>query len=126
MKKKSIVFVLCMMIVMCAVLFGIWALPHKEKLGSMNHAYTEPTTSSSSFSFQGEAGDRIKFSFASEIQRGDLDMVLYDSKGNVVYELARAKELEAYYDLNETDEYTLAAEYYDFTGNFKIHVFKVD
>lgn len=60
----------------------------------MNHDYAEPTTSISDISFRGEAGGRIKFSFASDIKNGDLDMILYDSKGNVVYELDRAKELE--------------------------------
>ena len=37
-----------------------------EVLGNMNLDFSEPTTSTSSFSFKGEAGDRIKFSFVAE------------------------------------------------------------
>ena len=92
----------------------------------MNQSYTEPVTNSSNISFLGEAGDKIKFSFASDIESGELDMVLYDSEENVVYELDRAKELETFYVLNNSDTYTLAAEYSDFVGEFKIKVYKVD
>ena len=92
----------------------------------MNQSYTEPVTNSSNISFLGEAGDKIKFSFASDIESGELDIVLYDSEENVVYELDRAKELETFYVLNNSDTYTLGAEYSDFVGKFKIKVYKVD
>lgn len=51
---------------------------------------------------------------------------LYDSDGNVVYELDRAKALETYYIFNKTDRYTLVAEYSDFVGNYKITVYKME
>lgn len=59
----------------------------------MNHSYAEPTTGSSNFSFSGETGERIKISFASDIKSGDLNIVLYDSNKNTVYELDKAKEM---------------------------------
>lgn len=61
----------------------------------MSNNYSEQTTITSGISFSGEAGNRIKFSFGSDIISGNLDMVLYDSAGNEVYSLDRAKALEA-------------------------------
>lgn len=120
MKKKSIII----SIIVIVVLLSVWLVTRPKVLGNMNHAYTEPTTSTSDITFVGEAGDKIKFSFASDIKSGDLDMILYDSKGNVVYELDRAKELVTFFTLDNSDTYILAAEYSDFTGNFKIKVTK--
>lgn len=80
----------------------------------------------SNISFSGEAGEKIKFSFRSHIESGDLELVLYDSNGNAVYELDQAKALETYFVLEKSDTYTLEAEYKDFIGNYKIVVYKVD
>ena len=74
----------------------------------------------------GEAGDKIKFSLKADRRNENLDVILYDSKGNAVYELASAKELVCYFTLESADEYTLAAEYTDCTGKFKIKAYKVD
>lgn len=119
MKKKRIIIGI---IVVIAAGFCIWYATRTKVLGSMNLVYAEPTTSSSTVSFQGAAGDKIKFSFASEVKSGELDMILYDSEGNVVYQLAKAGKLETFFTLEKTDTYTLSAEYSDFVGNFKIKV----
>ena len=125
MKKKSTIIGIGFLIV---VFISLWLVNRPKTLGNMNQSYTEPVTNSSDISFLGEAGDKIKFSFASDIESGELDIVLYDSEENVVYELDRAKELETFYVLNNSDTYTytLAAEYSDFVGKFKIKVYKVD
>lgn len=120
MKKKNIIISVVIVIV---VLLGVWLLTRPKTLGSMNHSYSEVTTSNSDFSFTGETGDKIKFSFASKIENGDLDILLYDSKGNMVYKLDRARRLETFFTLEDTDTYTLVAEYSNFSGNFKIKVY---
>ena len=62
----------------------------------MKNSYTEQITTASDISFSGEAGERIKFSFRSNIVNGELNMVLYDSAGNAVYTLDEAKALETF------------------------------
>lgn len=120
-KKKNIVISIIVVAIVISV--SIYLLVRPKALGSMNHSYIEPTTSSSDFSFSGDAGERIKFSFASDCKSGDLDIVLCDSEGNVVYKLDSAKELQTFYTLENTDTYTLTAEYTNFVGNFKVAVY---
>ncbi len=69
---------------------------------------------------------KIKFSFKSSVEAGELDIVLYDSDGNIVYELDKAKALETYCTLEKADTYTLSAKYNDFVGNYKIVVYEAD
>lgn len=120
MKKKYIIF---SSIAAIAVVLSIWLLTRPEVLGNMNHTYSEPTTSVSEFSFTAEAGDEIKFSFASNIKNGALDILLCDSKENIVKELDKAKELETFAILDDSDTYTLKAKYNDFVGNFKVAIY---
>ena len=112
-------------IIITIIAFEIWSFSRFKGLGNMTHSYTKPTTSTSDISFCGETGDKIKFSFASDIKNGDLNMVLYDSQGNAVYELEQAKKLETFFVLEYSQTYTLAAEYNDFVGSFRIKVYKV-
>ncbi len=72
-----------------------------------------------------KAGDKIKFSLASNVKEGELEMILHDSEGREVYRLDKAKELETFYTLEKTDTYTLNAQCNNFTGKFKIKVYKV-
>ena len=58
-------------------------------------------------------------------KRGDLDIILYDSEGNEVYELDGAKELETFFNLSNSDTYTLVADCSNFTGSYSIKVYKV-
>lgn len=119
MKKKSVV--IC--IVAAVVLAGMWLLFRPKALGNINHSYAEATTSSSNFSFSGEANGKIKISFASDIKNGNLDIFLYDSSENIVYKLDKAKNLVTYYTFSKTDTYILTAEYTDFVGNFNVAVY---
>lgn len=123
MKKKSIV----LLIVVCVIaLLILWILNRPESLGNITQNFSEPTTSSSNITFSGEANERIKFSFKSNIESGELDIILYDLNGNVVYELDKAKALETYFTFEKADTYTLRAEYVDFVGNYKVEVFEAN
>ena len=102
---------------------SIWLLAHPKTLGNMKCSYDTATTSSSDFSFVGQEGERIKFSFESNVESGKLVITLRDSSGNVVYELDDAKKLEMFYTLTATDTYMVVAEYEEFVGNFKVAVY---
>jgi len=121
MKKKNIILALGVFVI--GLLF-LWILNRPESLANITQKFNEPTTSSSNVTFSGEANERIKFSFKSNIKSGELDIILYDSNGNVVYELDKAKALETYFIFEKTDTYTLKAEYIDFVGNYKVEVFE--
>lgn len=122
MKKKNI---LCILIVFLLV-FGVWFLTRPKSLGNMTQTCKEATTNVSNISFAGEEDERIKFSFKSDVEEGKLDIILYDSNGNVVYELDKAKALETFYTLEKSDTYVLAAECDGFVGNYKIVVYEVE
>jgi len=121
MKRKVIIVVILILVI---VLSGTYFTMRPKVLGNMSKSFSEPVTGMSSISFGGELNGKIKLSFASNIEAGELDIFLYDSNGNVVYELDRAKALETYYVLGKTDNYTLTAQYADFVGNYKISVYE--
>lgn len=123
MKKKYIVIAV---IAIIAVAMCVWMVMRPEPMGNINGDYSEPATSASNITFSGETGDRIKFSFASDIKNGELDIKVYDSKGNVVKELDRADKLETFFDLEYSDTYKLQAEYKDFIGKFKVKIYKIE
>ena len=81
MKKKGII--IGGIIVVLAIL-SVWLFTCPEALGNMNQDFANPTTSTSSISFAGEENTKIKFSFRSNIESGELNIVLFDSKGNMV------------------------------------------
>ena len=119
MKKKIIIIA----IVVAFILVVLWFVTRPKALGNMKHSYDAATTSSSDFSFAGQESERIKFSFESNVESGDLVITLRDSSGNVVYELDDAKWLETFYTLNTTDTYMVVAEYKEFVGEFKVAVY---
>lgn len=118
--KKSLIIVIIIVIVSA---ISIYLITRPKVLGNMSNSYSEQTTSTSDISFSGEAGDRIKFSFKSDLISGNLDMVLYDSVGNEVYTLDSAKELETFFTLERSDTYTLAAKCNEFIGEYKIVIY---
>lgn len=119
MKKKIIIIT----IVVALILGGLWFVTRLKALGNMKHSYDTATTSSSDFSFAGQENTRIKFSFESNIESGNLVITIRDSSGNVVYELDDAKKLETFYTLTATDTYMVVAEYEEFIGEFKVAVY---
>lgn len=120
MKKNSLIIVIIFAIVS---VISIYLITRPKVLGNMSNSYSEQITITSDISFSGEAGDRIKFSFRSDIIGGDLDIVLYDSAGNEVYTLDRAKALETFFTLERSDTYTLAAKCNSFIGEYKIVIY---
>ena len=120
MKKKQIV--LCAIIAIIVVV-GALLLLRPKALGNINESFDEPETSASEFSFAAEKGERVKFSFRSDIKAGELEIVVYDSAGNEIYVLDHAKALETFYAFENSDTYTLRAEYSEFIGNFEIVVY---
>ena len=122
MKKRTIVTGI--IVIAIIVLSGIYLITRPKVLASMNHSYPEPTTGSSDVTFNAAAGDNIKFSFESDIESGDLDIILYDSQLNAVYQLDHAASLSVPFTVESTDTYTMSAEYRDFVGNFKLTVKK--
>ena len=117
MKKKSIIIG---GIAVILVVLSVFLFTRPDVLGNMKQDFTEPTTSTSNISFAGEENNKIKFSFRSNVESGELNIVLYDSNGNIVYELDKAKALETYFTFDKTDTYTLKAEYVDFVGNYEM------
>ena len=120
MKKKQIA--ICALVTIVVVV-GVLLLLRPKVLGNINTSFDEPETSASEFSFAAEQGERVKFSFRSDIKAGELEIVVYDSNGNEIYVLDHAKTLETFYTFENSDTYTLRAEYSDFIGNFKIAVY---
>lgn len=124
MARKKIAFgAITAVIIVLALVITTYLLHRPQLLGNMSHRFSEQTTTVSDITFTGNAGDRIKFSFRSDVKGGDLDMVLYASDGSIAYELDRAKALETYFTLDNSDTYTLAAECQDFIGDYKISVY---
>lgn len=107
---------------------ALWFLSRPERLGNINHSFSaaEPVTDRATISFSAREGDRIRFHFSSNVEKGDLEIVLYDSEGNQVEELDQAKELVTYLTMRYDDNYTLAAEYMNFVGNFKVDVTRAE
>ena len=85
-----------------------------------SNKYSKQVTTISDISFTGEAGSRIKFVFRSDVVSGNLDMTLYDLAGNAVYTLDNARELVAYFTLERSGTYTLAASCDNFVGMYKV------
>ena len=108
MKKKILIIVI---IIAAVSATGIWLMSRPELLANMSNSYSKQMTTNSDISFSGKAGDRIKFSFRSDIVSGDLNMVLYDSAGNKIDTLDRAN--------------TLAAECNKFIGKYKIFIYRM-
>ncbi|MBO5208247.1 MAG: hypothetical protein J6B68_02765 [Lachnospiraceae bacterium] len=119
MNRKWIIF--CSLGLLVAISLGI--LVKQKPLGNMKRNFLEPTTASSEVSFYADSGTQVKISFSSRIEKGTLNIVLYDSQENIVKELDQARELETYAVLEKEDVYTLVAEYNDFEGKFKVAVY---
>lgn len=123
MKKKGIIISIIAVLV---IVLGIYALTCPKVLGNMDHSYSEQITSNSEVSFSGEAGDKIKFSFRSNIEKGVLDILLHDSEGNLVYQLDDQKELETFFTLDNTATYILTAKHSNFVGKYKVKICKMN
>ena len=123
MKKKGIIATVIVLIVVTA---GVYLLSRPKPLGSMHNSYSEQTTAVSDISFFGDANQRIRFSFRSDIVCGELDIILSDSAGNEVYMLDQAGALEKLLTLDSSDTYTLTAKCTNFVGKYEVSVYEAD
>ncbi|MCI8840510.1 MAG: hypothetical protein HFF25_10080 [Oscillospiraceae bacterium] len=123
MKKKGIIATVIVLIVVTA---GVYLLSRPKPLGSMHNSYSEQTTTVSDIAFLGDANQKIRFSFRSDIVSGDLDIILSDSAGNEVYMLDQAGALEKLLTLDSSDTYTLTAKCTNFVGKYEVSVYKAD
>ncbi|MDE7223176.1 MAG: hypothetical protein K2O34_05290 [Acetatifactor sp.] len=127
MKKKYLTMAVMGIGIVFAVSL-IWLVTRPKVLGNFSHSFSasEPETNTSTISFYAKENDTIRLYFASDIKQGELDLILYDSKGNQVKELDHARELVTYLTIHYDDTYTLAANYVDFAGSFKAQVCAVE
>ena len=123
MKKKGIIATVIVLIVVTA---GVYLLSRPKPLGSMHNSYSEQTTTVSDIAFLGDANQKIRFSFRSDIVSGDLDIILSDSAGNEVSVLDQADALEKLLALDRSDTYTLTAKCTNFVGKYEVSVYKAD
>lgn len=121
MKKKKVIVWIFVIIV---IVLSVYILYSRLSIGNINGRYTEPTTLQSTISFSGKEGDRIRFLFQSQVESGDLDIILYDSNHNAVYDLGKAKEMRSFFTISNSDTYILAAECKNFIGDFKVKVIR--
>ncbi len=124
-KKFAVVSVLAALVLVSAAT-GIYLLAAPKALGNIKYRSTKPTTSASSVSFTGQAGERIRFSLRSTVQKGELHIVLCDSNGKTVYTLDKARELETFTNLPQSDTYTLTTTYTNFIGQYDISAYKAN
>ena len=78
MKKKGIIIGGTAVIL---IVLSVFLFTRPDVLGNMNQDFAEPTTSTSNISFTGEENNKMKFSFRSNVESGELSIVLYDSNG---------------------------------------------
>ena len=117
--KKKYIILLVVAVIVCAV--NLFA---PEYLGNMYHKCTDSHTGYNNISFDGEKGDELKIIFTSDITDGTLDIVLYNSSGNEIYRLDKAKRLKTFITLDNTDTYTMKSEYNGFVGKYKVKVYR--
>ena len=122
MKKKYIILIILVFAVTVGIM-GVYLLARPTVLGNMSSKYPKQVTTTSDISFTGEAGSRIKIVCRSDVMSGILDITLYDAAGNAVYTLDNAKELAAYFTLERSGTYTLAASCDNFVGTYKVIVY---
>ena len=122
MKKKYIILISFILAVTAGII-GVYLLTRPTVLGNMSNEYSKQDTTTSDISFAGEAGNKIKFVFESDVISGNLDMTLYDADGTAVYTLDNAKELVTYLILERSNTYTLVAKCDNFVGTYKIFVY---
>lgn len=114
---KLKILITCVAAALCAFM-----LLFPQHLGNMSRSFTEPETGCCDVIFYGKPSDKIKISLSSDIQSGSLDIVIYDSDGNIAEQLDSARELCTYFIPPDSGLYTLKAEYTGLTGSFDVKI----
>ncbi len=124
-KKNRVLTGIGIIFLIILILWGIWLKTGIDTLGNINHSSLTPATATSEIRFSAEKGDIIRIIFTSEILSGDLNIVLYDSEGQKAKVLGKARTMKTILTIDQADTYTLAVEYTDFTGQFKMKAFRL-
>lgn len=120
--KKKVIFISLAIIVIAAVL-AVFIVKRPKTLGNMSNSFLSPETTTQSFSFSGENFDRIKIELSSDVKSGELDISIFDSKGNIVKTLDKAKELHTYLTLDSSEAYTCEASCSEMVGSYNVKVY---
>lgn len=119
MKKRVKTLLTVIIVIILMLVIGDFILDARWKaLGNMSNSIKEEKTFSSDFSFQGSEGMRVRIDINTEIKCGTAKFVLSDSKGNIVKQLPKAKELVTYVVFDYDDIYTLTVTCNDFIGMY--------
>lgn len=119
MKKKMWTLLKIIMVIILVLIIGDFILDARWKpLGNMKKNVQEADSYSSSFSFQGNEGMRVRVDIKTEIENGTITFVLNDSNGNIVKQFPKAKELVAYVVFDYDDTYTLTMTCSEFVGKY--------
>ena len=123
--KRKIIISISSAVLLGAVLTTV-VLMRSKHLGNISISVPagEGKSAVSEISFKGDSSDRIRISLSTNVKNGTVNFVLYNSKGGVVENFGTAKEYRGFVDLYVDDTYTLAAEYTDFEGDFKVNLSK--
>ncbi len=122
MKKKTIIMPLIIILAL-AVVSAVILITRPKILGNMSNSFSTPKTTTQSFSFSGKECDRIKIAFSSDIKSGEFDISIFDSKGNIVKTLDKAKELHTYLTLDSSEAYTCEASCSEMVGSYNVKVY---
>lgn len=122
MKKKAIIIPLIIILALAVVSAAI-LITRPKILGNMSNSFSSPKTTTQSFSFSGKECNRIKIAFSSDVKSGELDISIFDSKGNTVKTLDKAKELCTYLTLDSSETYTCEANCSEMVGSFNVKVY---
>ena len=112
-KKNRVLTGIGIVFLIILILWGIWLKTGIDTLGNINHSSLTPATATSEIRFSAEKGDIIRI------------IILYDSEGQKAKELGKARTMKTILTIDQADTYTLAVEYTDFTGQFKMKAFRL-
>lgn len=121
--KKKIMIISLVLIFALAVVVAVILITRPKTLGNMSNSFSSPKTTTQSFSFSGKECDRVKISFSSDVKSGGLDISIFDSKGNIVKTLDKAKDLRTYLTLDSSETYTCEASCSEMVGSYNVKVY---
>lgn len=96
-----------------------------KSLGNIRRFFAEAETGNSCVTFTVNSGDRLRLCFRSDIDGGELNVIIYNADGERVKDMGYAGETREIWLPEETGEYRLQSEYTAFIGDYEIVVYKL-
>lgn len=121
--KKKVIFFISLAIIVIAAVLAVFIVTRPKILGNMSNSFSSPETTTQSFLFSGKECDTVKIVFSSDVKSGELNISIFDSKGNTVKTLDKAKELRTYLTLDRSETYTCKASRSEMVGSFNVKVY---